>query len=66
MHDSELGSKSAKPPGVTGASIFSFVGDVAPADLSLWKFEGNITRLILDVKFDSTNAPGAKIFLTAF
>lgn len=67
LHDSTSGSKRGKPAGVSGASLFSFVGATAPADIASWKFEGNTGRTAkLQVTFDSSNAPGAKVWLTAF
>lgn len=66
LHDSTSGSKRGKPAGVSGASLFSFVGATAPADIASWKFEGNTGRTKISVVFDSSNPPGAKVWLTAF
>jgi hypothetical protein len=58
--------RRAKPAGVHGASLFSFVGDEAPAEISQWKFEGSTTRTIFDVEFPGTVAAGSQVWLTAF
>ncbi len=65
LHDGDATSR-AKPTGVKGATIFSYVGDEAPVDVEAWKFEGNITKTDSKVVFPSTLAPGTKVFLTAF
>ena len=59
-------TRRGKPPGVDGASVFSYVGDEAPADPSVWKFEGSTTRTTVDIDFPNTIAPGSKVWLTAF
>ena len=66
LHDSTSGAKRGKPAGVSGASVFSFAGAAAPADISLWKFEGNTGRTTVNVVFPNTLAPGAQVWLTAF
>ncbi len=66
LHDTASGSKRGKPPGVSGASVFSFVGVTPPADIGSWQFEGNTGRTSVDVVFPNTVVPGAKVWLTAF
>ena len=66
LHDTASGSKRGKPPGVSGASVFSFVGATAPADLTSWQFEGNTGKTGVTVVFPNTLAAGTKIWLTAF
>jgi hypothetical protein len=58
--------RRGKLPGTIGASVFSYVGEAPPADISAWKFEGSTGRVVLDVAFDNTLAPGTKVWLTAF
>jgi hypothetical protein len=48
----------SKPAGVSGASIFSYVGAVPPADMSAWKFEGNTSKTAVQVVFPNTTAGG--------
>jgi hypothetical protein len=66
LHDTVNPSRRGKPAGVSGASIFSFVGAVAPTEESGWKFEGNASRTVVDVTFTGATAPGAKVWFTAF
>ena len=60
------GAGRAKPAGVAGASLFSFVGEQVPADLSGWTFMGNTTRTTADMDFGAALQPGAKVWVTAF
>jgi hypothetical protein len=59
-------TRRGKPAGVSGASVFSFVGASAPTDESDWKFEGNASRTSLSVIFPGSTAPGARVWFTAF
>lgn len=65
LHDAAAPANRGKPDGVAGASIFSFVGESAPADLAQWEFEGNFTRTTVDVEFPTTVANGATVWFTA-
>jgi len=66
LRDGE-GSSAGKPAGTIGASVFSFVGAVAPTDIGAWKFEGSIGRVKrIEVGFDNTLAGGTKVWFTAF
>ena len=58
--------RRSKPAGVQGASVFSFVGAAAPADISAWTFEGASTRTNFDVTFGPAVPAGAQVWLTAF
>ena len=49
-----------KPSGVNGASLFSYIGQTPPAELSDWKFEGNTGKTVVDVQFPSDLAPARK------
>ena len=55
-----------KPAGVKGATIFSFVGEDAPEDISLWKFEMSTAKTTVDITFPITVEAGSKVWLTAF
>lgn len=66
LHDSAAGSKRGRPAGVSGAGLFSFVGDIAPTNIALWNFEGNVGKTIIDIAFDSSNPSGTKVWFTAF
>jgi hypothetical protein len=54
------------PAGVNGATVMSFVGAAAPADPSLYKYEGSTSRTTVDILFPETVAPGTQVWLTAF
>jgi hypothetical protein len=64
--DAATPTRRGMPPGVIAASVFSFVGATAPADLSSWKFEGNTGRTRIDVAFPTTVASGATVWFTAY
>lgn len=66
LSDTASSAKRGKPPGVSGANVFSFVGATAPADMGLWKFEGGTGKTNVEVVFPNTVAPGTKVWLTAF
>lgn len=59
-------TRRAKPAGVSGASVFSFIGAAAPADLADWTFEGNSGRTTLGVAFPSSVPAGATAWFCAF
>ena len=66
LHDAASTIKRGRPPGVAGASVFSYVGLAAPTDAAQWKYEGNATRTKLNVSFPDTVASGAAVWLTAW
>lgn len=66
LHNGESTSR-AKPAGVTGAALFSYVGDQPPTELSDWKFEGNVSKTTkLSVALPGSTPAGAKVWLTSF
>ena len=66
LHDAASPTRRGKPPLVSGAAVFSFVGATAPTDPAQWKFEGNMTRTVVNVVFPGTVAAGAQVWITAF
>jgi hypothetical protein len=40
LSDEATPTKRAKPPGVDGAQVYSFIGATPPGDLSAWTFKG--------------------------
>lgn len=66
LHDAANPTRRGKPAFVAGASLFSYVGAVAPTDPAQYKFEGNTTRTTFDVVFPDTVASGATVYLCAF
>jgi hypothetical protein len=65
MHNAESTSR-AKPAGVAGATLFSYVGETTPAELSDWTFEGNVTRTLVELDMPATVPNGSKVWVTAF
>lgn len=63
LHDGS--ANRAKPEDVTGALVFSYVGDEAPVSVDDWKFEGTASKTNTKVIFPSTIVPGTKVWLTA-
>ena len=66
LRDAASGSKRGRPAGVSGASVFSYVGATPPTEGSKWAFEGNTGRTTLDVVFPSTVPAGATVWISAF
>jgi hypothetical protein len=63
----QIGSPSrAKPAGVWGASVCSFVGATPPSDITAWKTEGESTRTDFDVEFAASIPAGSQVWLTAY
>ncbi len=65
LHDADDASRR-RPAGVTGCSVFSYVGATPPADTDPWKFEGSTTSVNFDVQFPMSVAPGTQVWVTAF
>ena len=65
LHNAESTSR-AKPEGVRGATVFTYIGASTPAELSDWKFEGNVTRTLVDLDMPATVPSGSKVWITAF
>lgn len=59
-------SRRGKPEGVDGATLFSFVGEEPPSDISQWKFEGSTSRTTFDLELAPTVPAGSQVWLTAF
>ena len=52
-------------PGVAGAIVMTFVGDVPPSDSGEWAFRGNTRRMSMDLDFPASVPPGSKVWVTA-
>ena len=65
LSDPASPARRGLPPGVKGAIVMSYVGEDAPADPSLYKMEGPVSRTNPAVLFPNTLEPGAKVWLTA-
>lgn len=55
-----------KPVGVKGALVFSYTGETPPADINLWKFETNTTKVIIEIQPPVTVTSGTTVWFTAF
>ena len=58
--------KRARPLGVTGATLFSFVGVTPPGDLAGWTFQGSSSKTVVDAEFAATVPAGSAVWLIAF
>jgi hypothetical protein len=65
MTDELTPTKKAKPPFVTDAEVFYFIGENPPADLVLWHYEGQATRSVFDLTLPGTLATGTKVWIAA-
>ncbi len=54
------------PAGCDGATVMSFVGEEAPVDPAVYKYEGATSKTTVDVLFPESLAPGTQVWLTAF
>jgi hypothetical protein len=62
-----VGKRRGRATNAAGCSLFSYVGEVAPAaGSSNWRAEGNVTRDSVVVVVPDEIAPGSKIFFTGF
>jgi hypothetical protein len=59
-------TRRGKPEGVSGCTVFYFVGNTAPADITEWVFAGSSTRTSFDVEFPASVPAGSQVFLCAF
>lgn len=66
LRDAITGKLRGRPTATDGASLFSFVGDAPPTDITQYKFEGNTGKTLLEIPFPSTLAAGTKVWITAF
>ena len=64
LHTSDS-TKRARPAGTIGASVLSFVGESAPADVSAWKWEGNTSLTRTNISFPPSVPSGATVWFTA-
>jgi hypothetical protein len=65
LYDGATTGHRGKPPRVIGASWFTFIGDEPPADVGLWRFNGNTGRTAIEFTFPSSLPPGARVWMTA-
>lgn len=58
-------TRRAKPAGVQGAVLFTFVGDEPPRELSRWSFYGHTTQTKTTLALDPSLLPGTAVYVTA-
>jgi hypothetical protein len=62
----EDSTKRAKPEGCSLANVYSFVGDVAPSDPALWRFEGCTGKVDeISIVFPATVEAGSQVWFVA-
>jgi hypothetical protein len=64
LHDGG-GTGRGKPADVNGASVFTAVGESAPANLSDWTFQFNTGRTEAVIPFEADLSPGTTVWVTA-
>jgi hypothetical protein len=58
--------KRARPAGVTGTTVFTYIGMTPPGDVTLWTFQGNTSKTVVDVAFPEATPAGSAVWLIAF
>lgn len=58
-------TKRAKPAGVQGAVLFTYVGDEPPSALSGWSFYGHTTQTKATLELDPSLMPGTAVWVSA-
>ena len=66
LSDTANSGKRGKPPGVTGAMIYSYVGAAPPVDMGAWTLEGMTGKTEQSITFASSNPGGTKVWFSAY
>ena len=66
LHDTASSAKRGRPPGVSGASLFSYIGATPPVSMSGWQPEGMTGKTNVTISFPNSNPPGTKVWFSAF
>lgn len=66
LRDAANPHRVGRPVGVASATILSYVGTTPPASIGLWKFEGNVSKTVIDIVFPDTVPAGALVWFTVF
>ena len=62
-----VGGRRGLAAGCSGDSVFSFIGETAPTDITKWVFQGNTGRVNkIEIPFPPTLAAGSKVWITSF
>lgn len=65
LYDPESPTHKRLPAGIDGATVMSYVGETAPTDPAVFKYEGNTSRTTVEILFPESVAPGTQVYLTA-
>lgn len=66
LADASSPSRRGKPPGVSGATVFTFVGEEPPGnDGPGWVYRTHTGRARLTIDFPASLPPGTKVWITA-
>ncbi len=64
--DADHPTKRGRPAGVAFATILTYVGNKAPADIGEWRFAGNTSKVTKHrVHFPASVPAGSKVWITA-
>ena len=66
LFDTASSAKRGKPPRVSGAMIYSYVGAAPPVDMGAWTLEGMTGKTEQSITFANTNPGGTKVWFTAY
>jgi hypothetical protein len=66
LRDAANPHRVGRPVGVASATVLSYVGATPPPGIGAWRFEGNVSKTVIDVAFPDTVAPGALVWFVAF
>ena len=66
LHDVDSPGSRARPAGVKGATVFSFVGEAPPEGIDRWKYHGSTTKTVVDVEFPAGVPNGSTVWLAAY
>lgn len=58
-------TKRGKPPEVTAALVYTYVGETAPLDITQWQFQGPTTKTKTHVTFPADTPGGSTTWFTA-
>jgi hypothetical protein len=65
VFDSEFPHLRRRPRAATGALLFSFTGDVAPADIVRWDLRGMVLKRKATITFPGNLPPGQRVWVRA-
>jgi hypothetical protein len=67
VYDAKEENRRGKPEGITGATVFTYVGEEPPANITLWQFNQSTTKPNrVTIMFPESVPDGAKVWIAAF